>query len=287
MKHFAKGVDISTHNGIVNFEELKKAGIEFVIIRCGYGGDSKNQDDVMFKRNVEQCKKHNIPYGVYLYSYAKSVEGAKSEAEHMLRLLNGSKPVYGCWYDVEDSSLPDNRKALTDQVVTFCEALEKQGLYVGIYSSLSWFRTRFDNRIDDYDKWVAQWNSECTYSEPYGIWQFTSSLNIGGKLFDGNYSYKDYPSLMGFNKNPTPKKSVDEIAIEVISGSWGDGSERSEKLTKAGYNPSEVQKRVNEYYKIASECVKGTYGNGAVRKSKLKKLGFDYETVQAIVNVIL
>lgn len=286
MKHFAKGVDISTHNGIVNFAELKKRGIEFVIIRCGYGGNYKNQDDTMFKRNVEQCIKHDIPYGVYLYSYAKSVEGAKGEAEHILRLLNGSKPVYGCWYDIEDKSLPTNKKELTDIVVTFCEALEKEGLYAGVYSSLSWFRTRFDSRISVYDKWVAQWNSECTYEEPYGMWQYTASLNIGGKIFDGNYAYKDYPALMKY-KNPTPKKSVDEIAIEVIAGKWSKGSERSEALKKAGYDHNKVQSRVNEYYKIASECVKGTYGNGAVRKSKLKKLGFDYDTVQAIVEVIL
>lgn len=286
MNYFAKGVDISTHNGIVNFEALKKAGIEFVIIRCGYGGNLTKQDDTMFKRNVEQCRKNNIPYGVYLYSYATSVEGAKSEAEHIIRLLNGSRPAYGCWYDVEDSKLPDNKKQLTDQVVSFCEALEKAGLYVGVYSSLSWFRTRFDSRISVYDKWVAQWNSECTYEEPYGIWQFTSTLNIGGKVFDGNYAYKDYPALMKY-KNPTPKKSVDEIAIEVIAGSWGNGSERSEKLTKAGYKPEEIQKRVNEYYKIASECIKGNFGNGEERKDKLRSLGFDSTTVQKIINAVM
>lgn len=288
MNHFAKGVDISTHNGIVNFEQLKHAGIEFVIIRCGYGGNYTKQDDTMFKRNVEQCRKNNIPYGVYLYSYATSVEGAKSEAEHVLRLLKGSKPAYGCWYDVEDSKLPDNKKQLTDQVVTFCEALEKEGLYVGVYASLSWFRTRFDSRISAYDKWVAQWNSECTYEEPYGMWQFTSTLNIGGKVFDGNYAYKDYPSLMNYKRPSEPAKSVDEIAIEVISGGiWGNGSERSEKLTKAGYKPEQVQKRVNEYYKIASECIKGTYGNGDERKNKLRSLGFDTTTVQKIINAVM
>lgn len=278
-----KGVDISEHNGNVNFEDLKKNGIEFVIIRCGYGQDRTKQDDKCFKKNLDACIKHGIPFGVYLYSYANSTEKAKSEAKHVLRLLNGVKAPYGVWYDIEDKVHPMDDKLLTDIVVTFCEELERAGYYVGVYSSLHWFNTRFDTRIDKYDKWVAQWSSKCTYSKPFGIWQFTDELKINGKTFDGNIAYKDYPSLTGA-KVSEPAKTVNELAIEVINGKWGTGSERKTNLTKAGYDYEYIQELVNKYYEVAKDCYNGVYGNGNTRKSKVTKLGYDYKTVQAIVN---
>ena len=280
-----KGVDISVHNGDVNFSELKKAGIEFVIIRCGYGQDRTKQDDKEFKRNVEKCVMNGMPYGVYLYSYANSVEKAKSEAAHVLRLIDGTKPAYGVWYDVEDPIHSHDKKLLTDCVVAFCEIIEKAGYYCGVYSSLSWFNTRFDSRIDKYDKWVAQWSKECTYQKPFGMWQFTDKLKIGGRTFDGNYAYKDYPKIIGINiTSETTKKSVDEIAVEVLNGVWGNGSERKRKITQAGYDYTAIQKRVNEYHDIAKACLNGDYGNGNARKSKVTKAGFNYKTVQTLVN---
>lgn len=276
-----KGVDISEHNGNVNFDQLKNAGIEFVIIRCGYGQNRTEQDDAYFKKNVDKCIKHGMPYGVYLYSYANNKAKAKSEAEHVLRLLNGSKPAYGVWYDIEDNTHPHDSKLLTDIVVEFCETIENAGLYAGVYSSLHWFNTRFDSRIDAYDKWVAQWSSKCTYNKPFGMWQFTDALKIGNKGFDGNIAYKDYPSLTGYSK---PTKSVNELAIEVINGVWGAGSERKRNIIQAGYDYESVQARVNEYYKLADDCYNLVYGTGNTRKSKVTKLGYDYKTVQKIVN---
>lgn len=285
-----KGVDISYHNGNVDFETLKKNGIEFVILRCGYGQDLKEQDDKQFKKNVEKCIKNNIPYGVYLYSYANTIAKAKSEAEHTKRLLKGLTPAYGVWYDVEDKIHPHDRTLLTDIVCTFCNEIEKAGFYVGVYASLNWFKNRFDKRIDKYDKWVAQWSKECTYDGDYGIWQFTDSLKIGSKKFDGNYAFKNYP-LLTYSEPAKPseapkpkKKSNEEIVLEVISGKWGTGSERKRKLMQAGYDYKAIQKRVNEYYDLAHDCYMGKYGNGNTRKSKVTKMGYDYKTVQNLVN---
>lgn len=292
-----KGVDLSHHNGNVNFENLKKAGIEFVILRCGVGQDRTSQDDTQFKKNIEKCNKYGIPFGVYLYSYANTIEKAKSESKHVLRLLKGLEVPYGVWYDVEDKIHPMDKKLLTDIVVTFCDAIKKAGYHIGVYASRHWFNTRFDNRIDQYDKWVAEWSDRCTYSKPYGIWQFTDNLVIGGAKFDGNYAYKDYPKLTGTSETitsevpkksePAKKKSTDAMAIEVINGKWGNGSERKRKLTQAGYNFSTIQKRVDKYYAVAESVINGDYGNGEERKQKLKKAGFDYKTIQKIVNDIL
>lgn len=210
-----KGVDISEHNGSVDFQALKNAGIEFVIIRCGYGSDYTYQDDSRFAENVRKADAAGMPWGVYLYSYAKNTSMAKSEAQHTLRLLNGRKPAYGVWYDVED---PGQANAdLVSICETYCDAIEKAGLYCGIYSMVSWMNTKLNSsRLDKYDKWVAQWASSCQYAKPYGIWQYTDELVIGGKAFDGNWSYKDYPSFTtGSTKPSEPEKPAEEEEPEL------------------------------------------------------------------------
>ena len=204
-----KGVDISEHNGSVDFQALKNAGIEFVIIRCGFGSDYTNQDDSRFAENVRKADTAGMPWGVYLYSYAKNTAMAKSEAQHTLRLLNGRKPAYGVWYDVED---PGQANAdLVSICEAYCDAIEKAGLYCGIYSMVSWLNTKLNSsRLDKYDKWVAQWASSCQYAKPYGIWQYTDKLVIGGKTFDGNWSYKDYPSFTTGEKKPSEPEKPEE-----------------------------------------------------------------------------
>jgi len=190
------GVDISEMNGSVDFPALQRAGVEFVIIRCGYGSDFTNQDDARFAENVRKAEAAEMPWGTYLYSYAQNKDMARSEARHTLRLLAGRKPAYGCWYDVEDSQQAGCDLPAICQA--YCSALEAEGLYVGIYSMLSWWQGKLDDaRLKRYDKWVAQWAGECSYKGPYGLWQFTDRLQIGGKEFDGNWAYKDYPSLTG------------------------------------------------------------------------------------------
>lgn len=251
-----KGVDISTWNGDVDFEALKAAGVEFVIIRCGYGSDYKDQDDERFEENVKKANAAGLPYGVYLYSYANTLGKAESEAAHALRLLKGKKPLYGVWFDAEDKIMPANKELITDICVKFCDTLEKAGYYAGIYATLSWFNNRFDSRrIARFDKWVAQWSATCDYRGEYGLWQFTDSLRIGGKTFDGNFAYKDYPAIIkGLNKAVEPEKSIDELVQEVLDGLHGDDAARRKSL---GSKFSAVQAKVNEYYAAKKNIKKG------------------------------
>lgn len=214
-----KGVDISDWNGSVDFQALKRAGVEFVLIRCGYGSDITNQDDERFSENVRKAETAGIPWGAYLYSYALNTDMAESEARHVLRLLAGRKPAYGVWYDLEDE-----QQAGADLVGiadTFCKAMEKAGLYAGIYSMLYWMDTKLNSpRLDRYDKWVAQVYDRCEYKKPYGIWQYSHSGVIGGKEFDMNYAYKDYPALIksaltGKKEEPElTKAEIQQIARE-------------------------------------------------------------------------
>ena len=99
---------------------------------------------------------------------------------------------------------------------TFCSALEEAGYYTGIYASLSWLNGKLNStRLDKYDKWVAQWNHACTYTKPYGIWQYTDRLAIGGKLFDGNWAYKDYPRLVQA-KEEKEEPTLTETQVQAL-----------------------------------------------------------------------
>ena len=232
-----KGVDISEHNGSVDFQALKNAGVQFVIIRLGYGSDYVSQDDSRFSENVRKAETAGMPWGAYLYSYAKTAAMAKSEAQHVLRLLNGKKPAYGVWFDVEDSQISGADLAATCQ--TFCGAMEAAGVYAGIYASLSWLNGKLNSPLlDKYDKWVAQWNSTCTYKKPYGIWQYTDKLVVSGKNFDGNWAYKDYPSIIKAMSEPEKEepevaytyddwkahnaRHTEDVAKQAASEGWGE-----------------------------------------------------------------
>lgn len=216
-----KGVDISENNGSVNFGALKAAGVQFVLIRCGYGNDDPRQDDKLFFENVRKAKEADMPYGAYFYSYALNDDQAQSEAAHALRLLRQvDKPAYGVWFDMEDADHYKKRNGMPSNASLqrfcdiFCRELEKNGYYAGIYAAISWLENQLNNRsLDRYDKWVAQWNDVCQYQKPYGIWQYTDKLVIGGAKFDANWAYKDYPALTGNVK----KEEIDMTKDEVIN----------------------------------------------------------------------
>lgn len=221
------GVDISENNGAVDFAALKGAGVRFALIRCGYGSDDTEQDDTRFFENVRKARAAGIPYGVYLYSYALNTGEAKSEAAHALRLLGQiAKPAYGVWFDMEDADHYKLKHGMpsSDTLVKICEAfcveLEAQGYYIGIYAAVSWLNNQLnDSRLDKYDKWVAQWNDVCEYRKPYGLWQYTEEMYIGGERFDANWAYKDYPALTG------TKSEEEEMTYEQ----WREFQARYEK----------------------------------------------------------
>ncbi len=191
----ATGIDVSEFNGDVDFNALK-GQIDFAIIRCGYGSNFPSQDDAQFAANVQKCERAGIPYGVYLYSYAQNEGMARSEAAHTLRLLAGRRPLYGVWYDVEDSTLPAG-EALVNNCIAYCTAIEQAGCYCGIYSFLYWMETRLSSpRLDRFDKWVAQWNNTLDYQGNVGMWQYTNNGILNGKRFDLDRAFRDYPKII-------------------------------------------------------------------------------------------
>lgn len=209
-----KGVDISEFNGSVDFSALKNAGVHYVIIRTGFGSDYPGQQDKRFAENVRKADAAGMPWGVYHYAYAKDRQGGIDEAKHCLRLLNGRKPLYGVWYDMEDNSTLGGD--LLGAAQGFCDTMEAAGLYAGVYASLNWWNNYLTAPgFNQYDRWVAQYYSECQYKGSYGIWQYTSTWSIGGKNFDGNWAYKDYPSIIKA-MNGEPEKEEDDLTKEEV-----------------------------------------------------------------------
>ena len=204
MSYKAFGIDVSQHKGKINWEKVKP-NIDFAILRCGFGDNVTKQDDTRFIYNADECTRLEIPFGVYLCSYADSIEHAQSEAYHVLRMIKGYKLSYPVWYDLET---PPTEKCSPEfiqrMVKTFCDILEENGYYVGVYAGLRWWQNYLNGEFyDRYARWVAQYNSaitECSYKKPKAIWQYSSSGHVDGisilQKVDFNYCYIDYPSII-------------------------------------------------------------------------------------------
>ena len=210
-----KGIDVSEFQGKIDWEKVKNDGIEFAILRCGYGMDFSNQDDVEYERNANECERLGIPYGVYLMSYANTVEKARSEAKHVLRLIEGHKISLGVWYDIEDNGTSGaiNKETLTNIINTFCNTIKNAGHRVGVYASLNWLENKIEKTIkDNYDIWVAQYYSKCEYEGKYIMWQHTSSGKVNGisTNVDMNILYEDLP-VINNNDNNNSKTNNSEI----------------------------------------------------------------------------
>lgn len=195
-----QGIDVSTFQGTIDWRNVKANGIDFSIIRAGYGRDISQKDE-KFEQNYQGCRTNNINTGAYWYSYATSPEDARLEASACLNVLAGKVFEYPVYFDIEDkvqASLPKNR--IQDITVTFCNILESAGYWVGIYSYKSFLETNFTKELlERYSVWVAHTGvSKTNYSHPYGIWQYSHNGKIDGinGAVDLNYSYTDYPDLI-------------------------------------------------------------------------------------------
>lgn len=202
------GIDVSQYQGTIDWSKVSSTNIGFVILRLGYGDNWTSQDDKKFITNVSELEKYNIPYGVYLYSYAKKTDGttelnkdsesAASEAAHTLRLLNSVsyKPNLktSVYIDMEDKSTQSLGKTqLTAIANKFCSTISSNGYGCGIYANKSWLTTYLDAKTlsNKYNIWLAEWITGTTHSQAlstkptynttgYKLWQFSSSGSISG-----------------------------------------------------------------------------------------------------------
>ena len=275
-----KGIDVSIHQGNINWDKVKADGIEFAILRCGYGSDFTYQDDGQFKKNAKECERLGIPYGVYLYSYATNIEKACSEADHVLRVIKGCKLDYPVYYDLEDANTTGkcSKDMLGKIAEAFCNRIEKAGYKVGIYANLYWFNNLLtDARFNQWDKWIAQYNTECTYKGKYVMWQYTDKGKVNG--INGNVDMNYY---YGSTEKAEPKPEATKTAskytktqfikdVQKAIGAKVDGIAGAETISKT----VTVSARTNSKHKVVKSLQK-----------YLNALGYDCGKVDGIAGVL-
>lgn len=295
-----KGIDVSHYQGNVNWEKVKPH-IDFAILRIGLGDDIPSQDDAKFERNYAECVRLGIPFAVYFFSYAVNKAKVQSEIAHIKRLLEGktiNAPVY---IDVENTRGLDWRTISNADMLGIMQEFNAQlavhGYRMGIYSSRSafWNEKMSDPWYDNVSKWVAEYGDKVNdFNRTYDIWQHTSKGAIDG--INGNVDMNVmYNNVFSFEQAPSVK-SDEQLADEVINGKWGNGVDRKNRLTAAGYNYEAVQAIVNERLgksnlksldEIAREVVRGKWGNGSERVKRLTTAGYDAKAVQSRVNALM
>lgn len=210
-----KVIDVSYHNGTIDWEKVKAAGVDGAILRCGYGMDRSDQDDKQWKRNLKECERLGIPKGAYLYSYADTVAKAESELAHILRLIDGHEFELPIFYDCEEDGTEKMAKKTAEIV---CNGLKDAGYTPGIYASLSWWKN-YLNGVDDYCKWIAHYTSGSAdkYKKGYDGWQYTSDGVVNGIYgrVDMNHWYADFGSSGVSETTPGSHSKL------TVDGYWG------------------------------------------------------------------
>lgn len=195
----AQGIDVSEHQGRIDWNAVKASGIDFAILRVGFGAPSwGGRVDYQFNRNISECERLGIPYGVYIYSYAFDNQQAADEASMVIDCLSGRNPRLPVYYDLEDKTIiADGRQSgIASRAQIFCNKISSAGYKPGIYANLNWFNNILTDPVfksGSWDHWIAQYNSQCHYTGSYSFWQYTSRGKVSGISgnVDMNYAYVD------------------------------------------------------------------------------------------------
>lgn len=244
-------IDISVHQGRIDFKKVKAAGINAVIIRAGYG---KGNIDKKFINNLKGAIAAGIEYiGAYWFSYAYTGDMAAKEADYFNDIAVEYKDKFnlGVYFDWEYDSMnyakklgaSVNKSLITDMCVRFCKRLTDLGYKPGYYLNLDYSQRFIDeSKLTSFRRWFARY-TDTKQADCY-LWQFTSTGRVSGITGD-----VDINELIG----KTPKTEVKvkvktnaEVVKEVLEGKWGNGSARKKKLTAAGYDYETIQRLVNK-----------------------------------------
>ena len=244
---FKKGIDVSKWQGTVDWEKVKAAGIEFAMLRAGYG---QGNIDPQFVRSADECTRLGIPFGVYWFSYAYTTEMAAQEAKFCIDAVSKYRLSYPMAFDFEYDSVDyasEQGVAVTKELASamaraFCSTVEDNGYYPMIYANPNYLSAYFDRDLPmEYDIWLAQWpRNPDPAQEPAqagGMWQYTSSGTVAGisGRVDLDAAYKDYPALIGQSGNGGDDRYANEAARArewVIEQGISDGSRPNDPATR-------------------------------------------------------
>ena len=248
-----KVIDVSEHNGFINWKKVKASGVNACVIRAGYG---RGNDDKQYKNNIEGAIKAGIEYiGLYWFSYAYTVEMAVSEAYFLNELARKYKDklnlgVYFDWeYDsmeyAKKKGLSMGKRLITDMNLAFCQQIKDFGYIAGYYCNLDYQQNHIDvSKLKGFRKWFAWYGVNADKAKGAYMWQWSDIGTIQG--IKGKVDMNELMEEPKTESKPKSEKTVDDIANEVLSGKWGNGYERKSRLKKAGWDYQEIQDRVNE-----------------------------------------
>ena len=220
-----KGIDVSAWNGVIDWQKVANYGMGFAILRITEKG---NKTDSTFERNYAGCITHNIPVGVYKYSYATNISEIKYEAEAVINVLKQRKLDYPVFLDIEDKCQENLSQDLMIQMIdTFRDIIIRAGYQFGVYCGYSWYQNQLPEDAKKYDCWLAAYPSQddgtmqIRLKPAAGIgWQYSSKATIpgiSGKV-DRNVFYKDYTATKNEGKGEdTVKKTKAQIIQAVIN----------------------------------------------------------------------
>ncbi|PYG86719.1 GH25 family lysozyme M1 (1,4-beta-N-acetylmuramidase) [Ruminiclostridium sufflavum DSM 19573] len=279
-----KGIDVSKHQGVINWDKVKAAGIEFAMLRAGFGN---NNIDGQFKRNIKECNRVGIPVGVYWFSYALNAEMAAREAWQCIEAIKPYKVEYPVCFDLEydtvryakEKGVKIDKTKATTFVKAFCTEVEKSGYFAMNYSNQDYARSMFDmDYLSRFDLWYAYYNKNCSRNDA-GLWQYTSSGKVTG--INGNVdldiAFKDYPAIIrgaglnGLSKTASSSNSSQDKAKAIVKGG------KVKVLKAIQYNGQPFKTYYKEYDVISVNGDKVVIGIGktvtaAVKASNLAGL---------------
>jgi GH25 family lysozyme M1 (1,4-beta-N-acetylmuramidase) len=249
------GIDASSYQGVIDWKKVKKSGVEFSILKIIR---KDLNPDKQFENNYKGCIDNGVVVqGVYNYSYATTVDKAISDAKRVLEVLNGRKVMV--WLDVEDRVQQGIGRTLIEIINAYGNVITNAGLEFGVYTGQYFYNTY----IKPYGGiscplWIARYGkNDGKMEEKYkpqipGMigWQYSSRGKVSGIV--GNVDMNVwYSEIIPQTKEETVvvEKTVEQLAREVLDEIWGNGEDRKNRLQKAGYDYSKVQKCVNSIIK--------------------------------------
>ena len=225
-------IDISNHNGSIDFVKVKASGIWGVIIKAGvtgYGASHTMYKDDSFERNYQAAKAAGLHVGAYYYSGALTEDFAVKEAKFFLSIIAGKQFDLPVYMDVEEEHSTTNmpalgRTKLTAVVKRWCETVENAGYYTGFYTAKSWCQAYLNmSELSRFTLWLAHWTSQTDYTGAFGLWQYSATGSVSGISgnVDMNYCYQDFPAIIkaaglnGYTKEEKPEEPAKLYTLTI------------------------------------------------------------------------
>ncbi|MDE6167565.1 MAG: glycoside hydrolase family 25 protein [Acetatifactor sp.] len=185
-----KGIDVSKHQGAIDWNLVAQDGVEFAFIRVGfrgYGSEGKMVEDEYFVKNIEGALAAGIKVGVYFYSQAITEAEAREEAEFVIERIRPYEIACPVVFDVERVSGAQGRmndisvEERTALAVLFCQTIEQAGYKPMIYHNTEMGALMLDlTQLESYDKWYASYSDQIFYPYAYKIWQYSDKGSVQG-----------------------------------------------------------------------------------------------------------